>query len=187
MKVVLHVCCGVCAAGAAERLTAEGHQIIGLFYNPNIHPREEYQRRLEAAHRVAKEFHFSLEAAPYTPEEWFRATESLENEPEGGLRCAACFRLRLEKSRFFLPDLDGDSFSTTLTTGPSKPAAMINHIGQEIGGDRFLTRDFKKKQGFQKAMELAKKWALYRQNYCGCIYSLKEKQERRHLAGIKSP
>ena len=95
MKIVLHICCGVCAAGAVERLTLEGHQALGLFYNPNIHPLEEYNRRLEVAHKVAKELSFSLEVAPYIPEEWFKETSFLENEPEGGKRCEVCFRLRL--------------------------------------------------------------------------------------------
>ena len=84
MKIGLHICCGVCAAGVVERLTSEGHQVVGLFYNPNIHPIEEYNRRLEVTYEVAKELNFSLEVAPYTPEEWFKETNSLEDEPEGG-------------------------------------------------------------------------------------------------------
>ena len=79
----MHVCCGVCAAGVVERLTSEGNQVVGVFYNPNIHPREEYKRRLEATYKVAKELNFPLEVPPYTPEEWFAETSSLENEPEG--------------------------------------------------------------------------------------------------------
>ena len=171
MKVLLHICCGVCAAGVVERLSREGHEVTGLFYNPNIHPQEEYQRRLEATRRVAKELGFPLVAGPYTPAEWFAATSSLENEPEGGGRCAVCFRLRLKKTCLYLPDYGADAFTTTLTVSPHKSASVVNQIGQEIGGDRFLVRDFKKQAGFQRATELAKKWALYRQNYCGCTYS----------------
>lgn len=175
MKIVLHICCGGCAAGVAERLTREGHEVLGLFYNPNIHPLEEYQRRLEATHKVAKEFNFPLEVGPYTPGEWFEETTSLENEPEGGRRCEVCFRLRLKKAYLYLKDCGWDAFTTTLTVSPSKSAALINRVGQEIGGDQFLVRDFKKKAGFQRATELAKQWALYRQDYCGCIYSLRRK------------
>lgn len=171
MKIVLHVCCGVCAGGVVERLTSEGHQVRGFFYNPNIHPLAEYQKRLEAAARVARELNFPLEEGPYTPEYWRQETGSLEDEPEGGKRCAVCFRLRLEKTYQYLRDKGWDAFTTTLTVGPRKSADVINRIGRDISGDSFLARDFKKQAGFQRSIELAKKWALYRQNYCGCLYS----------------
>ncbi|MBI4180999.1 MAG: epoxyqueuosine reductase QueH [Chloroflexi bacterium] len=171
MKVVLHICCGVCAAGVIERLISEGHEVLGFFYNPNIHPAEEYQRRLEVAHRVAKEMNFPLEVAPYTPQEWFRETVSLANEPEGGKRCEVCFRLRLKKTYFYLMNIGGEAFTTTLTISPSKSAQMVNDAGKEIGGERFLARDFKKKAGHERSVELAKKWGLYQQHYCGCQYS----------------
>jgi len=175
MKVVLHICCAVCAAGVVERLALEGHEILGMFYNPNIHPREEYDRRLAAASRVAREFNFPLEVGPYTPEEWLQETSSLEDEPEGGQRCQVCFRLRLEETYRYLQDHGADAFTTTLTVGPRKSTDAINQIGQEIGGNRFLARDFKKKAGFQRATELARKWGLYRQHYCGCVYSMKKR------------
>ena len=175
MRVVLHICCGVCAAGVVERLSLEGHEVLGLFYNPNIHPLEEYERRLEAANKVAKELDFPLEAGPYTPEEWFNETSSLEKEPEGGRRCEVCFRLRLKKTYLYLQDHGWDAFTTTLTVSPRKLADVINQAGQEIGHDRFLVRDFKKQAGFQRATELAKKWGLHRQNYCGCIYSMRKR------------
>ncbi len=174
MKVVLHICCGVCSAGAAERLILEEHEVRGFFFNPNIHPREEYEKRLEAAYKVARELKFPLEAGPYTPEEWSVETVSLENEPEGGKRCEVCFRYRLKKTFFYLQDSGYDVFTTTLTISPHKSVTMVNRIGQEIGGDRFLVRDFKKKAGFQRATELAKKFALYHQDYCGCIYSMRK-------------
>lgn len=176
MKIILHICCGVCAGGVVERLTSEGHQVRGLFYNPNIHPLAEYEKRLEAADKVAKELNFPLEAGPYIPEEWFQETSSLEKEPEGGKRCEVCFRLRLKQSYLYLMDCGGDAFTTTLTVSPRKLAKVVNQVGQEIGGDRFLVRDFKKQAGFQRATELAKKWALYQQNYCGCIYSLRSRR-----------
>ena len=175
MKIVLHICCGVCAAGVVERLASEGHEVLGLFYNPNIHPLEEYERRLEVAYKVAKELNFLLEVPSYIPEEWFEKTNSLENEPEGGKRCRVCFRLRLKKAYLYLQDYGWDAFTTTLTVSPRKSADMINQIGQEISRDKFLVRDFKKEEGFQRAVELAKKWALYRQNYCGCLYSMRER------------
>ncbi len=174
MKIVLHICCGVCAAGVVERLTSEGHQVLGLFYNPNIHPLEEYQKRLDVAHKVAKELSFPLVEAPYTPEEWLQETSGLENEPEGGRRCPVCFRIRLKQTYLYMKEHGYDVFATTLTVSPHKSADVVNRVGREVGGERFLARDFKKREGFKRAMELAKKWALYRQNYCGCIYSQRE-------------
>ena len=173
MKVILHICCGVCTAGVVERLASEGHQLLGLFYNPNIHPVEEYNRRLEVTYKVAKELNFPLAVAHYTPEEWLKETSSLESEPEEGRRCEVCFRFRLKKTCLYMEDYGWDAFTTTLTVSPHKSADVINGIGQEVGGDRFLVRDFKKKEGYKQAMELAKKWGLYRQHYCGCIYSMR--------------
>jgi predicted adenine nucleotide alpha hydrolase (AANH) superfamily ATPase len=174
MKVALHICCGVCAAGVVERLVAEGHQVYGFFYNPNIHPTEEYRRRLEAAYRVAEELDFPLEVGPYQPEGWFIEIRGLENEPEGGKRCPVCFRYRLKQTYLYMQDSGLDVFTTSLTVGPQKSSVVVNQVGQEIGGDRFLIRDFKKKGGFQRALELAKKWAIHRQHYCGCIYSYRD-------------
>ncbi len=171
MKVVLHICCGVCAAGAAEALAGEGHEVLGFFYNPNIHPAEEYQRRLGAACKVAQELNFQLEAGSSTPEEWSSQPSSLKDEPEGGKRCQVCYRLRLEKTYDYMVSCGADAFTTTLTISPRKPAQVINRIGQETGGEKFLARDFKKKEGFKRAVELARRWQLYRQDYCGCMYS----------------
>jgi predicted adenine nucleotide alpha hydrolase (AANH) superfamily ATPase len=176
MKIVLHICCGVCAAGAVEALVREGHQVVGFFYNPNIHPAEEYQRRLKTAHRVAQELHFPLEVPVYEPEEWLKQTHSLRDEPEGGKRCQVCYRLRLEKTYDYMLDCRTDAFTTTLTISPHKSAQIINRIGQEIGSDKFLMKDFKKKEGFKGAVELAKRWQLYRQDYCGCIYSMRQRR-----------
>jgi predicted adenine nucleotide alpha hydrolase (AANH) superfamily ATPase len=172
-KVLLHICCGVCAAGAAEKLLSEGFEVTGYFFNPNIYPYEEYQRRLEATRKVAEELKFSLEEGLYTPDEWIAATESLKEEPEGGKRCEVCFRYRLEDTYKRLNEFDIDYFTTTLTIGPRKPAGIVNMIGLDIGGERFLVRDFKKRAGFQRATILSKEWGIHRQHYCGCIYSMR--------------
>ncbi len=172
MKIVLHICCAVCAAGVAERLIAAGHEVRGFFYNPNIHPQEEYQIRLENAHQVAGILKFPLDVPPYAPEAWLTATKTLENEPEGGQRCAVCFRLRLQETYRHLLDCGGDAFTSTLTVSPHKSALVINRAGKDIGGDKFLARDFKKQAGFQRTMELTRQWGLYRQQYCGCVYSM---------------
>jgi len=173
MRVVLHICCGVCAGGAAERLASEGHQVYGYFFNPNIHPREEYDKRLEAARKVAGELSFPLETGPYKPEEWLADIKGLEDEPEGARRCQLCFRHRLEKTFQYTVDSRLDIFTTTLTISPQKSAAVVNKVGWEIGRDRFLVRDFKKKAGFQRSSEMAKEWAIHRQHYCGCLFSMK--------------
>jgi predicted adenine nucleotide alpha hydrolase (AANH) superfamily ATPase len=176
MKTVLHVCCGVCAAGAAEVLVNEGHRVTGFFYNPNIYPAEEYRMRLETARRVAQELHFPLEVPAYEPEEWLKQTNYLSDEPEGGKRCLVCYKLRLAKTYDYMVERGADAFTTTLTIGPQKSAKVINSIGQEIGGEKFLVRDFKKKEGFKRAVQLAKQWQLYRQDYCGCIYSIRQRR-----------
>ena len=176
MKTVLHICCGVCAAGVVERLSLEGHEILGLFYNPNIHPGQEYRRRLEAANEVAKELNFPLTVGPYIPEDWLREVSGLENEPEGGRRCEVCFRIRLKKTYLYMKDNGWDVFTTTLTISPHKSADVVNRIGWEVGGDRFLARDFKKSEGFRRAIEVSNRWSIYRQDYCGCIYSMGEKR-----------
>jgi predicted adenine nucleotide alpha hydrolase (AANH) superfamily ATPase len=173
MKVILHICCAVCAAGAAETLIREGYEITGFFYNPNIYPVEEYERRLAAARQVAQELDFRLEEGIYQPDDWRAATAHLADEPEGGRRCPVCFEYRLKETHRLMCERAGDAFTTTLTVGPRKPAMVVNRIGQEIGGDKFLARDFKKKEGFKRAITLARQWGLYRQDYCGCIYSLK--------------
>jgi predicted adenine nucleotide alpha hydrolase (AANH) superfamily ATPase len=173
MKVVLHICCGICAAGAAEQLQKEGHDILGFFYNPNTYPADEFEKRLEVARRVSRELGFPLEAPPYVPAEWYDVAGEMADEPEDGARCNACYRLRLSRTRRFMEEGGWDALSTTLTIGPRKRASIINAIGAEIAGDRFLARDFKKKDGFKRANELASKWGLYRQHYCGCEFSFR--------------
>ena len=173
MKVVLHICCGICAGGVAERLKSEGHEVLGFFCNPNIHPREEYEKRLEVARVVASELGFALEAPPYSPDEWYNVAGHLADEPEDGARCVICYRLRLAATARFLEENGWDAMTTTLTISPRKRAVVVNRVGADVAGDKFLARDFKKKDGFKRANELARKWGVYRQDYCGCQYSMR--------------
>lgn len=173
MKIVLHVCCGVCAAGVVNTIIEEGHEVTGFYYNPNIHPEREYLKRLETTRRVARELNFPLVAAPYAPDEWFEQAEPLKHEPEGGKRCEVCFGIRLRKTYQYLLEYGLDAFTTTLTISPHKRAETVNTIGRQIGGSTFLARDFKKQDGFKKANQLAKQWGLYHQDYCGCLYSMR--------------
>lgn len=177
MNVLLHVCCGACAGSVVERLLKEGHTVTGYFYNPNIHPSEEYERRLEVAHTVSRWLGIPLKAGGYNPEEWLKCTAGLEKEPEGGRRCEVCYRVRLRETQRFASEHGFGVFTTTLTVSPHKPAAVVNRVGTEIGGDKFLARDFKKQDGFKRTTEIAKMLGIYRQHYCGCIYSLNHTHE----------
>jgi epoxyqueuosine reductase len=174
MKVVLHICCGVCAAGAAEKLVSEGHQLVGYYFNPNIYPSEEYTKRLEAAENIARIMNFLMIIPSYDPEKWLQETARLSQEPEGGKRCEVCFKIRLQSTYNYMQENSFDAFTTTLTIGPQKSAETVNRIGREIGGDKFLVKNFKKQGGFQRANQLAKQFQIYRQNYCGCIYSMRK-------------
>lgn len=173
MKVVLHICCGVCASSVAERLMSEGHEVIGFFCNPNIHPVNEYKRRLESADKVARLLRFPLVEDPCDPEEWLLQARPFESEPEGGKRCELCFHFRLERTYRYLVESGWNVFTTTLTCSPHKSAEVVNRVGQDIGGDKFLMMDFKKANGFNRSIQMAKQWKLYRQKYCGCTYSMR--------------
>ncbi len=174
MKILLHICCGVCAAGAADILLSEGHGITGYYFNPNISSREEYDKRLQASQTVGSIRDFPMVVPDYNPESWMEIAKDLAKEPEGGKRCEVCFRIRLQSTYDYLKGHDFDAFTTTLTIGPMKSAEIINRIGREIGGDKFLSRDFKKNGSAQRAIQLAKQYQIYRQNYCGCVFSLRK-------------
>ena len=161
----------------------EGHTITGFFYNPNIHPVDEYERRLEIAREVARYQGFDLIEGQYDRQTWFEAVKGVEYEPEGGKRCKICIRMRLEKAYSEMKKNHLERFTTTLTVSPQKDVTLVNNIGMDIGGDRFLCFDFKKKGGYARAIELSKEWDLYRQNYCGCIYSLEEQERRKKKVG----
>ncbi len=169
--VLLHICCGVCAGSAVEKLRQQGFCVIGFYYNPNIYPQEEYLRRQKAVEEVARILNFELVSGAYDNDNWLAKTKGLENEPEGGGRCDACFQLRLEEAHKFTTQRKLDYFTTTLTVSPHKNAAKINQIGKAINLEKFLVNDFKKQDGWRQTMEFSKKHNLYRQHYCGCVYS----------------
>ncbi|MBF0253082.1 MAG: epoxyqueuosine reductase QueH [Candidatus Omnitrophica bacterium] len=171
MKTLLHICCGVCAAGVASTLKEEGHDVTGFFYNPNIYPLDEYQKRLEACRNIAKNLKFDLIEGDQDFKFFGIELEKFKSAPEGAERCELCYRLRLKKTFDVMKELGYDNFATTLTISPYKKAEVVNIIGKSIGGNIFLARDFKKNDGFKKTIELAKKYNLYRQNYCGCEWS----------------
>jgi len=152
--------------------------VTGYFYNPNIYPESEYTLRLSEAGNLAKKRDIELLCGEYDANEWFTLTKGMEQEPEGGSRCDVCFRMRLEKTAQRTRDDGFDIFTTTLTVSPHKNARLINEIGFKVAkqhGVDFLERDFKKRDGFKKTVRLSKEYGLYRQNYCGCLYSREER------------
>ncbi|HUU50433.1 MAG TPA: epoxyqueuosine reductase QueH [Nitrospinota bacterium] len=172
-KLLLHICCAPDSTHVAHVLDEE-YEITGYFYNPNIYPEEEYELRWGDLQKIAEEFNFNLLNPPYDPDIWFSLTKGLENEPEGGKRCERCFLMRLEKTAKIAKEKGYDIFTTTLTISPHKNANLINSLGRSLSEKYkadFLAADFKKQDGFKKSIELSKRYNLYRQNYCGCLYS----------------
>lgn len=183
-SILLHSCCGPCSTAVMERLVSRFNVTI-YFYNPNITDEEEYIRRRDSQILAVKEFNKELshgkvgyKEGPYDPELFYLAAKGLEDEKEGGKRCTKCFDLRLTKTAEVANIERYDFFGTTLTVSPHKNYPLIGQIGNVIGakyGVTFLNEDFKKKAGFQRSIELSKKFKLYRQNYCGCQYSVWDK------------
>jgi hypothetical protein len=167
-KVLLHICCGVCALSSILRLRDSGFAVTGFFYNPNIHPEQEYFKRKQALAQIGS---LEIIEGNYDWENWFKLCQGYNNEPEGGRRCLICYELRLRKTWELCANASFDFFTTTLTISPHKDSSAIINIGKQIGGDKFLAIDFKQDQGFQQTMALAKQNNLYRQKYCGCEYS----------------
>ena len=173
----LHACCAPCSTTALERL---GQKFaITLFYeNPNILPGAEYEKRLAAFGPLLEGaktvFPVKLEVPPYVPARFLSAAKGLEAEPEGGARCRACFALRLSETALRAKQLGFPLFATTLTVSPHKNAALINEIGgaaAEEGGPQYLPSDFKKQDGYRRSVQLSGQYGLYRQAYCGCLFS----------------
>ena len=179
--ILLHSCCGPCSTACIERLITD-YKITVFFYNPNITDREEYEKRkanqikfIEAYNsEVDEEDQVVFIEGEYLPEDFFDAAKGLEDCPEGGERCTECFKLRLDRTARAAIVMGFPIFGTTLTVSPHKNYQLISAIGTELGevyGLEFLDMDFKKKAGFQRSIELSKKYELYRQNYCGCEFS----------------
>lgn len=177
-SVLLHVCCAPCSSYCLEYLS-EYFDITVYYYNPNITKPEEYAYRLSEEKRyIALRTDFrhpvGMTESEYDPKVFFEAVKDLEKEPEGGARCERCFRLRLEASAKKAKELGMDCFTTTLTISPLKNAALLNEIGEEMGeryGVMWLPSDFKKKEGYKRSIVLSHEYNLYRQNYCGCVFS----------------
>ena len=176
-RLLLHSCCGPCSSAVIERL-APYFDLTVFYFNPNIHPADEYQKRLETQAALVKAMGGAvLIAGAYRPERFFEAVKGLEEEPEGGERCTVCFRLRLEETARRAAEGGFDYFCTTLSVSPHKDADRLNAICRELAeqyGVAALPADFKKKDGYKRSLELSKAYGLYRQNDCGCVFSKRE-------------
>lgn len=179
-RLLLHACCGPCQTHVIDVLK-QSYEITLYFYNPNIHPDVEYRKRLAHAKRYADHVGISLVEAEYDKEIWFTAIKGLEDEPEQGRRCTECFRLRLEKTAAYAKEQNIPVFATTLTISPHKNKDTVNRIGSFAARQynvRYLESDFKKNNGFRKSIEISREHGLYRQNYCGCIFSMQDMKKR---------
>lgn len=176
-RLLLHSCCAPCSSYVLEYLSRY-FSITVFFYNPNIFPKEEYEKRVEEIKKLIGKMTFvhpvSFVEGEYCPEKFFAMAKGLEDVPEGGERCFRCYRMRMEEAACLAKEGEYDYFTTTLSISPLKNAAKINEIGQELAGIyqvSHLPSDFKKKNGYKRSIELSAQYDLYRQNYCGCVFS----------------
>lgn len=171
-KILLHACCAICSGYPIKHLQELGYEPIAYFYNPNIYRECEWEKRLKAQKKLCESLDCELIVEDYEPKMFEIAAFGLEDEPEGGARCKKCFELRLSKTGEKAKDLDIESFTTSIVISPHKDFKTISEIGKRIDGN-YLDIDFKKQDGFLKTNKIAKELGLYRQNYCGCKYSIR--------------
>ncbi len=194
-RLFLHSCCAPCSSYCLEYLR-KYFDVTVFYYNPNISFGEEYRHRVEELKRLVEGLNedaaggnpIELEEGPYEPERFFEAVKGMEDCPEGGERCFVCYELRLREAAKRAAEGGYDFFTTTLTISPLKNAQKLNEIGQRLGeeyGVACLPSDFKKKGGYQRSIELSREHDLYRQDYCGCVFSKKER-ERQEGEGQKT-
>lgn len=182
-KLLLHACCAPCSSYVLEILS-KYFDITILYYNPNITSKEEYDKRYDELQRFISEIEFENSVntlnIEYNNQEFFDAVKGLEKEQEGGKRCFACYKLRIEKTALLAKKLGYDYFTTTLSISPYKNASYINEIGENLEnniGIKYLYADFKKQNGYKRSIELSRQYNLYRQDYCGCIFSKIERKK----------
>lgn len=175
--LLLHSCCAPCSSYVLEYLT-QYFRITLFYYNPNIFPAEEYQKRVREQQifisKLPVKYPVEFVEGDFDIQTFYETVRGLEKEPEGGARCFACYRLRLEKTAALAAQLGADYFATTLTVSPLKNAAKLNEIGEELAekyGVSWLPSDFKKRNGYKRSGELSREYGLYRQDYCGCAFS----------------
>ena len=171
-NILLHTCCAPCASPSGERLQEEGWNITLFYSNSNIFPEEEYLKRLDSAKKLASIWKVPLVIDSWDHEQWTNYVKGHEKEKEGGSRCSLCFEFNLQRTADKAEELGFNAFTTTLTLGPYKNSKVIFDIASVFPG--FMEFNFKKKNGFLRSVELSKEYGLYRQNYCGCEFSIRE-------------
>lgn len=181
-SLLLHSCCAPCSSYVLEYLS-DYFKITVLYYNPNIFPAEEYKYRIEEQERLIKSLPvknpISFIPTGYEPEKFYKAVKGYENIPEGGERCFKCYELRLREAAEYARNGNFDYFTTTLSISPLKKADKLNEIGIRLEneyGIKYLCSDFKKKNGYKRSVELSAEYGLYRQDYCGCVFSKNERE-----------
>ena len=186
-RLLLHSCCGPCSTAVLERLT-EDWDVTVYYYNPNITEAEEYAHRLAEQKRFLEErrgrdgIRVELIEGRYDPSLFFEAARGLEKEPEGGARCRKCFEFRMREAARLARELGFDAFDTTMSVSPYKNYNVISELGEALSrefGVEFLSGNYKKKDGYHRSIELSREYGLYRQDYCGCIFSKLEAEEKR--------
>ena len=178
-KVLVHACCAVCLGYPYEMLSVNGYDISVLFYNPNIFPKEEYERRKREVIRFCADKETELKIIEDDAKVFYDLVKGYENEPERGMRCEQCFELRLDKAAWQAKQIGAEYFTTTLSVSPHKSFQQIKGVAERVGqkyGVKFLEIDFKKRGGFMKTNEIAAKYDFYRQKYCGCEFSIRNSQ-----------
>lgn len=181
--LLLHACCAPCSSAVLERLS-NFFKITIIYYNPNITEEKEYLKRLtelkDFIKKIKTKYPINIIDTRYDPKEFFTIAKGLEKEKERGKRCYECYKLRLEETAKVAKKQGFDFFTTTLTLSPYKNTTWLNEIGEELSKKyqaSYLYSDFKKKNGYKRSIELSKEYKLYRQDYCGCIYSKLEREE----------
>ena len=177
-SLLLHACCAPCSSYCVEYLS-KYFDITLYYYNPNIESKEEFDKRFNEFKKIYERFNVKAIEAEYIPDEFYNAIKGYEDSKEGGDRCTICYKLRLEKTYEYAKANGFEYFASTLSISPYKDADRLNAIGYEIskdGGVLYLVNDFKKKGGYLRSTVLSKEMGLYRQDYCGCIYSKKERE-----------
>ena len=174
-RILLHSCCAPCSAYVIQELIKE-YKVTLFYFNPNIFPEEEYQRRFREAQKYLEKIKVDLIEGEYDHQAWLEKVKGHEQEPEKGKRCHICYKYRLEKTALEAQKLSFNTFCSTLSISPHKDAEMINQIGLELAkkyGIEYLESDWKKQEGFKKACDISKSEGFYRQEYCGCEFSRK--------------
>lgn len=176
-KILLHACCAICSAHPIEDLKNSGYEVVVYFYNPNIFPIEEYEKRLEAQRILCQHEGVELIVGNYESEKYFTYVQGYEECPEKGERCKLCFDMRLKETARKAKELGIKNFTTSIVISPHKNFNLLGQIGDEIAteyGLNYIAIDFKKKDGFLKTNKISRELGLYRQNYCGCKFSKRD-------------